>query len=140
MTLERSELETVKEILNKFRESRDIAHNILHGGNPCDENVLFYMRQRDWSQDIVNQLELIYEELNDETISDRVMRALNKEKNVNKITGVMNVMDEYRYRVVEEKRRAAEFKKRQEEEAGREKVKRARGNIADEMKALGMKE
>jgi hypothetical protein len=138
MLLDKSEIETVKEILDKFKESYQIADNILRGGNPSQDNILFYTHQRAWSENIVNKLNTIYQSLEQETIEERVLRALNPERNIFTLGRVMRAVEAKLEKVIEEKRRLAQEKERLQEEA-KVRKKGFKESIDVEMAALGMK-
>lgn len=131
----RSELEIVREIHDKFKESYDIACNILRGGNPSEDNILFYTRKRDWSKKMVNSLKPMFDDLKNEKIEDRIIRALGKDNDLSSIKSVILAVIDYQDKVYAAKLVDAELRV---EEALREKKARVRTKIDDELKALGV--
>ncbi len=123
MTIEKSELQTVKDLMEMFKASHDIADNILRGGEPCEVNIKFYTRQKNWSGEIYKRLKATHDILFGESMLERVIRNLGSATTVQKLAKVISELEEYKNEIMVRmsQEREKETKERLKRELERDK-------------------
>lgn len=102
----KSELDLVREFKELFETNHDIASNILIAGQPSPININFYSRQKEWCSKYLAKFTKVFDELKEEKLKDRMLRALGSEENVERINRIIFILEKHRDNII--KRRLAE--------------------------------